>query len=140
MLGTSKFTSLQTYFVVSFITKCPQIKWIQNCWNSTSCCLHLLVYAFKWKRVKIFDQFAINVSKCMIFNTLGLQNYFVISVISLYATSLQLCCKRKIYKEIYRMFAGDFLMLHNKRHFVISVMAINMFYCTQHIDCFYIKR
>ena len=42
---------------------------------------------------------------------------------------MQLRCKRKIYKEIYRMFAGDFLMLRNKRHFVISVIAINVFYC-----------
>ena len=29
---------------------------------------------------------------------------------------MQLRCKRKIYKEIYRMFAGDSQMLHNKRH------------------------
>ena len=43
---------------------------------------------------------------------------------------MQLRCKRKIYKEIYRMFVGDFQMLRNKRHFVISVMAINVFYCT----------
>ena len=27
------------------------------------------------------------------------------------------------------MFVGDFQMLRNKRHFVISVMAINVFYC-----------
>ena len=27
------------------------------------------------------------------------------------------------------MFAADFLMLCNKRHFVISVTAINVFYC-----------
>ena len=42
---------------------------------------------------------------------------------------MQLRCKRKIYKEIYRMFAGNFQMLRNKRHFVIRVIAINMFYC-----------
>ena len=27
------------------------------------------------------------------------------------------------------MFAGDSEMLRNKRHFVISVIAINVFYC-----------
>ena len=27
------------------------------------------------------------------------------------------------------MFAGDFQMLRNKRHFVISMIAINVFYC-----------
>ena len=42
---------------------------------------------------------------------------------------MQLRCKHKIYKEIYRMFAGDSQMLRNKRHFVISVIAINVFYC-----------
>ena len=42
---------------------------------------------------------------------------------------MQLRCKRKIYKETYRMFARDFLMLRNKCHFVISVIAINVFYC-----------
>ena len=31
--------------------------------------------------------------------------------------------------EIYRMFAGDSQMLRNKCHFVISVIAINVFYC-----------
>ena len=40
---------------------------------------------------------------------------------------MQLRCKRKIYKEIYRMFAGDSEMFPNKRNFVISVIAINMF-------------
>ena len=29
----------------------------------------------------------------------------------------------------YTMFAGDSEMLRNKRHFVISVIAINGFYC-----------
>ena len=42
---------------------------------------------------------------------------------------MQLCCKPKIYKEIYRMFARGSQMLRNKRHFVISVIAINVFYC-----------
>ena len=28
------------------------------------------------------------------------------------------------------MFAGDSQMLRNKRHFVISVIAINVFYCS----------
>ena len=42
---------------------------------------------------------------------------------------MQLRSKRKIYKEIYRMFAEDYQMLRNKRHFIISVIAINMFYC-----------
>ena len=42
---------------------------------------------------------------------------------------MQLHCKRKIYKEKYRMFARDSQMLRNKRHFVISVIAINVFYC-----------
>ena len=42
---------------------------------------------------------------------------------------MQLCCKRKIYKEKYRMFARDSQMLRNKRHFIINVIAINMFYC-----------
>ena len=28
------------------------------------------------------------------------------------------------------MFAWDFLMLRNKHHFIISVIAINVFYCT----------
>ena len=28
------------------------------------------------------------------------------------------------------MFAGDSQTLHNKRHFVISLIAINEFYCT----------
>ena len=41
---------------------------------------------------------------------------------------MQLRCKRKINKEKYRMFARDSQMLHNKRHFVISVIAINTFY------------
>ena len=41
---------------------------------------------------------------------------------------MQLRCKRKIYKEKYRMFARDSQMLHYKRHFVISVIAINTFY------------
>ena len=40
---------------------------------------------------------------------------------------MQLNSKRKIDKEIYRMFAGDSQMLRNKRHFVISLIAINMF-------------
>ena len=35
----------------------------------------LYIYAFKLKHVKIFNQFVINVSKCMIFNPYGLQNY-----------------------------------------------------------------
>ena len=42
---------------------------------------------------------------------------------------MQLCCKHKIYKEKYRMFARDSKTLRNKRHSVISVIAINMFYC-----------
>ena len=42
---------------------------------------------------------------------------------------MQLRCKRKIYKEKYRMFARDSKMLRYKRHFVISVIAINVFYC-----------
>ena len=42
---------------------------------------------------------------------------------------MQLRCERKIYKEIYRMFAWDSQMLRNKRHFVIRVIAINVFYC-----------
>ena len=50
---------------------------------------------------------------------------------------MQLRCKRKIYKEIYRMFAGDFLMLRNKRHFVISVIAINVFYCILTVKTFF---
>ena len=41
---------------------------------------------------------------------------------------MQLRCKRKIYKEKYRMFAGDSQTLRNKRHFVIGVIAINVFY------------
>ena len=41
---------------------------------------------------------------------------------------MQLRCKRKIYKEKYRMFTRDSQMLHNKRHFVISVIATNTFY------------
>ena len=61
---------------------------------------------------------------------------------------MQLRCKRKIYKEKYRMIARDFQMLCNKRHFVISVIAINVFYCIciifysiniQHIDYYCIK-
>ena len=42
---------------------------------------------------------------------------------------MQLRCKRKIYKEIYGMFAGDSQMLPNKHHLVISVIAIDVFYC-----------
>ena len=41
---------------------------------------------------------------------------------------MQLRSKLIINKEIYRMFAGDSQMLRNKRHFVISVIAINVFY------------
>ena len=42
----------------------------------------------------------------------------------------------KFIKKIYRMFAGDFLMFRNKRHFVISVIAINVFYCNHiRISC-----
>ena len=36
----------------------------------------------------------------------------------------------KIYKEEYRMCAGDSQMLRNKHNFVISIIAINMFYST----------
>ena len=46
---------------------------------------------------------------------------------------MQIRCKRKIYKEKYRMFAGDSQMLRNKRHFVISMIAINVFYCIMNI-------
>ena len=42
---------------------------------------------------------------------------------------MQISCKRKIYKEIYRMFSGDSQMLRNKRHFDISVIVLNVFYC-----------
>ena len=42
---------------------------------------------------------------------------------------MQLRCKRKIYKEKYRMFARDSQMLRNKCHFVISMIAINVFHC-----------
>ena len=44
---------------------------------------------------------------------------------------MQLRCKRKIYKEKYKMFARDSQMLRNKRNFVISVIVITVFYCTQ---------
>ena len=40
---------------------------------------------------------------------------------------MQLRYKRKIYKKKFRLFAGDSQTLSNKRHFVISVIAINMF-------------
>ena len=50
---------------------------------------------------------------------------------------MQLRCKRKIYKEKYRMFTRDSQMLSNKRHFVISVIALNVFYCTN--DLSYVK-
>ena len=43
---------------------------------------------------------------------------------------MQLRCKRKINEEIYRIFARDSQMIHNKRHFVIRLFAINVFYCT----------
>ena len=43
---------------------------------------------------------------------------------------MQLRCKRKIHKEKYRMFARDSQMLRYKCHFVISVIAIKVFYCT----------
>ena len=33
------------------------------------------------------------------------------------------------------MFAGDSLMFRNKHHFVISVIAINVFYCIMYNDC-----
>ena len=42
---------------------------------------------------------------------------------------MQPYCKHKICKEKYRMFARDSQMLCNKRHFVISVIRINVFYC-----------
>mgnify|MGYP003688269663 CR=1 FL=1 len=42
---------------------------------------------------------------------------------------MQLRCKRNIYKEKYKMFAWDSQTLRNKRHFVKSVVAINVFYC-----------
>ena len=42
---------------------------------------------------------------------------------------MQLRSKRKIYKEKYKMFAWNSQTLRNKRHFVISVIAINVFYC-----------
>ena len=32
------------------------------------------------------------------------------------------------------MFAGDSQMLHNKHHFIISVIVINLFYCIQKIQ------
>ena len=51
---------------------------------------------------------------------------------------MRLRCKRKMYKEIYRMFAGESQMLHNKHHFVISVIAINVFYCTYLLKEFYL--
>ena len=47
---------------------------------------------------------------------------------------MQLCCKRKIYKEKYRMFAGDSQMLRNKHHFVISMIAIIVFYSIMNIQ------
>ena len=43
---------------------------------------------------------------------------------------MQLRYKRKIYKKKFRLFAGDSQTLSNKRHFVISMIAINMFYCS----------
>ena len=42
---------------------------------------------------------------------------------------MQLRCKRKIYKEKYRMFARDSQKVRNKRHFVISLIPIIMYYC-----------
>ena len=42
---------------------------------------------------------------------------------------MQLRCKRKIYEEKYRMFAGDSQTLRNQCHFVTSVIASNVFYC-----------
>ena len=52
--------------------------------------------------------------------TMGLQNYFIIRGISLYA-------KKKNIEEKYGMFAGVSQSLRNKRHFDIS--AINVFNC-----------
>ena len=43
---------------------------------------------------------------------------------------MQFPCKCKIYKEKYRMIAGDSQMLRDKNHFLISVIAKNVFYCS----------
>ena len=37
------------------------------------------------------------------------------------------------------MFAKESQTLHNKRHFFISVITINMFYCTK-IFCFFCEK
>ena len=52
---------------------------------------------------------------------------------------MQLRCKRKIYKEKYRMFARDSPMLRNKRHFIISLVAINVFYCIPFSTCRFLR-
>ena len=46
---------------------------------------------------------------------------------------MQLRCKLKIYKEKYRMFARDSQTLRNKRHFVISMITLDMFYCSRSV-------
>ena len=49
---------------------------------------------------------------------------------------MQLRCKSKISKEIYKMFPWDSQMLRKKRHFVISMIALNVFYCIFNSDIF----